>query len=191
MCCSTYLDEIGYLSSYTHSGRYYTLADIPTFDRNDLWRCQAIGFSRFGTLKATLAHRVESADTGCTHAELEALLGLRVYNTLLRLTRAKEVSRELIGGTYLYLSSDQARASQQLVARRQRASPAVPLDQLPAEEVVLRVLVEVVHASSRLPTPSVVAARLSARGEEVAIAQIVRIYEHFQLRPGKKTAGRR
>jgi len=65
------LREIGYLSSYTHTGSYYTLADIPEFDDFGLWRHQAIGFSRFGTLKATVARRAENADTGCTHAELD------------------------------------------------------------------------------------------------------------------------
>jgi len=107
------LKEIGYISSYTHTGRYYTLADIPEFDDCGLWRHQTVGFSRCGTLRATVAHRIEDADTGCTHAELEGLLRVRVYNTLLRLVHAREIHREAIGGSYVYVSIDEERASRQ------------------------------------------------------------------------------
>lgn len=179
------LREVGYLTSYTHTGRYYTLADIPVFDAHDLWRYESIGFSRFGTLKATLVHQVESAEAGCTHGELEALLGLRVYNTLLILARAGKVRRQVIGKTYVYVSIDERRGSQQLDARlRQEAQAAKPV-RLPSEEIVQRVLVEALRASTGLPAPSVVAARLSARGEEVSGEQVRRVYEHFGLEPKK------
>lgn len=182
------LREIGYLSSYTHTGRYYTLVNIPEFDDFGLWRHQAIGFSRFGTLKATVAQRVGSADAGCTHAELEALLRLRVYNTLLQLVHAGEIRRQVIGGTYVYVSIDEERTRRQLDARRRQATQPSPF---PPDDVVLLVIVEALHASDGLPVAPVVAARLSARGEEVAAAQVEQVYEHFGFEPGKKTAAPR
>ncbi len=183
------LREIGYFSSYTHTGRYYTLADIPDFDDFGLWRYQAIGFSRFGTLKATVAYHVQHADAGCTHAELEALLRLRVYNTLLRLVHAGEIHRQAVGGAYVYVSIDGERASRQLDARQ--AAQAVPPSHLLPDDVVLLVVVEALHASDGLPAATVVAARLAARGEDVAAAQVEQVYEHFGLEPGKKTAAPR
>jgi hypothetical protein len=181
------LREIGYFSSYTHMGRYYTLADIPDFDECGLWRYQAVGFSRFGTLKATVAHHTEAAEAGCTHAELEGLLGVRLYNTLLRLEQAGEIRREMISGTYVYVSVDEERASRQLEVRH-RLDAEVGLPQgLPPSEVVLLVLVETLHASEGLPSASVVAARLTAHGEPVEAEQVERVYEHFGLEPGKKT----
>ncbi len=184
------LREIGYFTSYTHTGRYYTLADIPEFDAYDLWRYETIGFSRYGTLKATLAHRVESEEAGCTHGELEALLRLRVYNSLLLLVRAGKVRRKAIGGTYVYVSIDEERAVKQLDARLQQEVQAIRPSRLPSEEVVQLVLVEALHASARLPAPSVVAARLTVRGENVSGEQVKRVYEHFGLEAGKKTAPR-
>jgi hypothetical protein len=179
------LREVGYLTSYTHTGRYYTLADIPVFDAYGLWRYESIGFSRFGTLKATLVHRVEHAEAGCTHGELEALLGLRVYNTLLLLVRSGNVRRQVVGRTYVYVSIDEERGSRQFDARlRQEAQAARPA-RLPPEEVVQLVLVEALHASTGLPAPSVVAARLRARGEEISDEQVRRVYEHFGLEPKK------
>ena len=48
------LTKIGYYSSYSHAGRYYTLRHIPNFDENGLWHFKDISFSKFGTLKATV-----------------------------------------------------------------------------------------------------------------------------------------
>ena len=47
------LTALGYRSSYTHTGRYYTLVSVPEFDADGLWRYQGIGFSRDGTLTST------------------------------------------------------------------------------------------------------------------------------------------
>ena len=75
------LRELDHLTSYTHGGRYYTLRDIAEFDDYGLWAYRSIGFSRFGTLKATTRALVEAAAAGYTHPELEGLLRVRVHNT--------------------------------------------------------------------------------------------------------------
>ena len=48
------LEQIGYLSSYSHRGKYYTLRSIPRFNRYGLWTWHKIGFSRFGNLLKTV-----------------------------------------------------------------------------------------------------------------------------------------
>ena len=182
------LREVGYLSSYSHSGRYYTLASVPAFDEHGLWRFQDVGFSRFGTLRSTIANRVEEIDAGCTHAELEALLRIPVYNTLLKLVRAGEVRREGLERAYLYVSDDPERGAQQLALRQRRVAQEDQVPPLPARETVLRVLVEALHASEGLAPASVVSKRLVACGEGVTAEQVARVYAHFGLEPGKKTA---
>ncbi len=179
------LARLGYFSSYTHAGRFYTLADIPEFDEYGLWRYEAIGFSQRGTLRATVAWRVEEAEAGSTHAELQALLRLQVHNTLLALVRAGAIRREQVAGIYLYVSSDEERATPQLDARRKQAARP---PRLPPVEAVLLVLVEALHASEGLPAAPVVAARLAARGEGIAPEEVERVYSHFGLEAGKKTA---
>lgn len=182
------LVRLSYFSSYSHSGRFYTLASIPEFDKYGLWRFQGVGFSRFGTLKNTIAHRVEETDMGCTHGELEALLHLRVHDTLLKLVRARAVRREEFDSTYLYLSTDPARGAEQLARRQLQAVQDAHASRLPARETVLLVLVEALHASEGLAPASVVSKRLVACGEGVTAEQVERIYAHFGLEPGKKTA---
>src|SRR3990172_1338058 len=58
------LSALGYRSSYTHTGRYYTLRSVPDFDADGLWRYQGIGFSRDGTLKATVWRLVDTSEAG-------------------------------------------------------------------------------------------------------------------------------
>ena len=47
------LKELGYLSSYSHRGKYYTLHEIPDFDEQGLWDWHAVWFSRYGNLVET------------------------------------------------------------------------------------------------------------------------------------------
>jgi len=185
------LKEVGYFTSYTHTGRYYTLANIPAFDSFGLWYHQSVGFSQFGTLKATIVHLVDDAEAGCTHAELEEVLRLRVFNTLLLLVKAGEIQREVIGEAYCYMSVDKEQCSRQIDARRQRVAQEPQPSPIPPDDVVLLVIVETLHASDGLPIAPVVAARLTARGEDVTTAQVEQVFKHFGFEPGKKTVGPR
>jgi len=47
------LKGVGYFTSYSHAGRYYTLRRIPKFDRWGLWAWRDVRFSSHGTLRAT------------------------------------------------------------------------------------------------------------------------------------------
>jgi hypothetical protein len=182
------LAGIGYLSSYTHAGRYYTLAEIADFDEHGLWFHEGIGFSRSGTLKKTAAVLVETSEAGRTHPELEALVRVRVHNSLLGLVEEKRLVRERIGRRYLYVSADATRGAEQLERRQERLVAIMPIPAgLPAE-VIIAVLVEALHASQGLAAAAVVAARLVARGQDVTAEQVVRVYAEFGLEPGKKTA---
>ena len=55
------LKELSYRSSYSHRGRYYTLAEMPQFDPHGLWSFQAVWFSRWGSLVTTLEALVVGA----------------------------------------------------------------------------------------------------------------------------------
>ena len=181
------LKEVGYLSSYTDAGRYYTLVGIPEFDEDGLWFRHGVGFSRAGTLKQTVAALVEAADTGLMHRELEARLRVRVHNTLLGLVRAQRIGRERVGGQFVYVSAETGRLAAQLACRRvmvdgaPRAAPPLPT------ELVIAVLVEVLHSCMGLAPSAVIARRLATRGEAVTAEQVQRIYTEHGLVAGKKT----
>ncbi|MBI4865447.1 MAG: hypothetical protein HY816_00705 [Candidatus Wallbacteria bacterium] len=180
------LQEVGYLSSFTHSGRYYTLTDIPEFDEHGLWFHQGVGFSRIGTLKGTVVDLVEGADAGKTHPELESLVRVRVHNTLLELLRERRIGRERLDRLYLYVSANETRAAEQVDRRHQVVATGVDEAEPLPVELVIAVLVEALHASEGLASGAVVAARLSARGQGVTAEQVEHVYAEFQLVPGKK-----
>lgn len=179
------MKEAGYLSSYTHAGRFYTLRDIPEFDASGLWHYRDVGFSRAGTLKATLVETLDRSPSGQTHGELRELLRVRVFNTLLDLVRAEMIRREAIAGRgILYVSADKARASEQLV-RRLKAGAATTM---PPSALVIEVLLEILHAATVETTPLEVSQRLNAREVRVTVEQVREVFDRYKL--GRKRGGR-
>src|ERR1035441_10789852 len=57
------LKQLDYLASYTHRGRFYTLAEIARFDDHGLWSHEAVWFSR--DRKST---RLNSSHLGISYA---------------------------------------------------------------------------------------------------------------------------
>ena len=112
------LQKLGYISSCSHGGQYYSLEESAEFDDNGLWRFGPALFSRNGTLLATAESFVAQSDAGYYTTELESLLQVSVKETLLILYRKERVSRESFGGRYLYCSSDPEEKKRQLALRR-------------------------------------------------------------------------
>ena len=166
---------VGYLSSYNKNGRFYTLSDIPEFDARGLWRYQGVFFSKHGTLKATVKHLVEAADSGHTHGELEVVLRVRVHNMLLDLVRSGRIGRELMSSLFLYVSAESERAAVQIRRRRQDSEAEASVRQSvrePARSLVIEVLLEVMHGADLVSDPADIVARLVARGIEASREQV-------------------
>ena len=174
------------MSSYTHTGRYYTLASVPDFDPDGLWRYQGIGFSRDGTLKATVRRLAESAEAGRTQRELQLRLEVRVHNPLLDLVEHKQLRREPIAAEYVYVAAARATAAKQIEQRRALVAAGMATTVPVAPTLEVEVLVEVIHGA-RLPPPdaATVAARLLARGIRASEADVSTVLERHGL---KKTA---
>lgn len=114
------LKALGYQTSYSHRGKYYTLAGIPRFDEYGLWCYRSVWFSRDRTLLATTRRFVEEADDGFTPSELQSLLHVGVKEPLLQLYRQKRVAREKMGGVYVYVSRDSGERRRQRLRRQDR-----------------------------------------------------------------------
>ena len=185
------LKAIGYLSSFNQAGRYYTLTDVPQFDQWGLWFHRKAGFSRAGTLKATVVDLVEGSATGMTPKELLALLKLPVantlYNTLHALRHEARIHRQELAGYPVYVSADPRRANEQLMQRRQVIGHEPSSRLQMSDETVIAVLVEALQSAEVLVSASRVASRLAARGVAVTAAQVAQIFDQFGLAAGKKT----
>lgn len=180
------LSAMGYFSSYSHAGRYYTLRDIPQFDADGLWQYQGVGFSRFGSLKSTVEHMVVEADGGRTHGELNVRLQVRVHNTLLDLVRNRRIGREPFAGQYLYVNPDPKIATLQIAHRGQQEAVLAAAPLPPA--IVIEVLVNLIQGASVHANPYRIAARLATRGISVSPEQVDAVFNKYGV---KKTTGSR
>lgn len=184
------LTSLGYMTSFTHTGRYYTLADLPEFDELGLWFYRDVGFSRAGTLKHTIAIQVEAAPEGRTHSELHHVLRVRLHNTLLGLIRDGHLGRDQLGRVHLYVSADSERAAQQVKRRRELTATLAEALPAPTQEEVVEILVETLRAAPEVPEPGLVAKRLAARGMRLEPRHVEQVFAQHGLAPGKKTAAR-
>jgi hypothetical protein len=174
------LKTIGYFTSYSHAGRFYTLRGIPKFDRLGLWSWRGIGFSSHGTLRATLEFLIDQSEAGKTHQELQRLLGLRVHDTLRSLVQEGTITRERFEHVYIYMSSDTKKAATQVGARRklQALKPAAsaPTDPL----LVIDVLVEVIRHPQK--DAAGIARRLRASGRIVTPKQVEDVFHAYSVK---------
>lgn len=118
------LKALGYLSSYSHRGKYYTLVNIPDFDEMGLWSFHSIWFSKFGNLIETAWELVEEAEMGYTAGELESILHVECKRALLALYKQECVEREKIAGVYVYLSPEPGKQRNQVLLRQDHVAAA-------------------------------------------------------------------
>jgi len=175
------LREIEYLSSYTHTGRYYTLYDIARFDSGGIWFYGDIGFSQNGSLKNTVNYLVHNCDSGKFHSDLERQLRVRVHNVLLDLVKSKQIKRVKFEGQYLYLSTATSRSTEQI---KQRDKLSMPVRRIPvfiSEPMVIEILAEVIRQSKRHPRADQVASALAMRGLPIAENDVMTVFDHYDI----------
>lgn len=168
-----FLAEVGYFSSFTHNGAWYTLRTTPQFDQDGLWFHQGIGFSRSGSLTRTLVELISLSPAGMTAEMVGGKLHCRCHSMLVQLTRNRKIARQRVGHAHLYLAADSHTADLQ---RQALPVPHVP-PPLPAEIVVL-VLVAFIRTPEATFEQLASAIKLG-RGVAIKAAQIEKIFlEH-------------
>jgi hypothetical protein len=119
------LKFLDYLSSYTHRGRFYALRETARFDSAGLWSHEAVWFSRFGTLVATIENFVNLSPRGWFADELADALHVEVQDPLHDLVRTGRLHRVEVTGRFLYTSADSRQYRDQL--RTRQTAQSVPL----------------------------------------------------------------
>jgi len=137
------LAEHGYYSSYNHSGKFLTIPELAQFDSHGLWTYKTARFSRYGTLKETVACLAQSSPQGMTHEELAGLLAVRVHNTLLQLTREGILRRQRMGPTFVYLHAQRPSRSEQV--RQRRATLAARPTVRPTSQQTIATLLQLIQ----------------------------------------------
>ena len=129
------LQEISYVSSYSHCGKFYTLEALADFDARGLWTCRGIHFSRFGSLIDTAEQFVARSDRGLLASELMGELQVQVKEPLIKLVTSRRLTRETVAGQYVYYATDSSKRKDQRLQRRSYGTAeALPFTRDPLAE---------------------------------------------------------
>ena len=176
-----FLTQVGYYSSFTHNGGWYTLRSIPRFGQEGLWFYSDIGFSRAGSLTNTLVDLTTRSVVGMTAEQLGAKLRCRCHSVLVQLCRQGRLQRHKIGYSHVYLALDPDISSVQ-----RQTVESLSVIQLPAEIAVL-ILVEFI----RNPDSSfeqLAKAISRKKSVTVKVTQIERLFDLHGLKKAIRTA---
>jgi hypothetical protein len=114
------LKSLGYLTSYSHRGKYYTLMNIAAFNKQGIWSYRSVWFSAQGNLCNTVKHFVTQSEAGWSAQELGNILHVEVKRPLLQLCISKDIYREKSSGVYVYYSTLPDVQRMQLLMRREK-----------------------------------------------------------------------
>jgi hypothetical protein len=174
------LKQTGYFRSYTHNGKWYTLRDSPSFNAEGLWwHRQDIGFSKHGSLIATIVYLVARSAAGLSARELGEKLHHPCHALLTNLHKNQVLDRIKVGGEFRYLADEEP------INRRQREQTAVVALTSPTASLATQAAVWVLVEHIRNPALSFeqIAARLlEQRAVAVAPESIQRFFQEHDLK---------
>ncbi|MDA3896821.1 MAG: hypothetical protein PF482_11825 [Desulfobacteraceae bacterium] len=111
------LSMLDYISSYSHSGKYYSLKRIARYNKYGIWSYKSALFSKNGTLKKTIEFLIDSSAKGYSASELNSILKVKVEDTLLELIKNKIVTRKKTSGIFIYYSGTRNLSKKQELTR--------------------------------------------------------------------------
>ena len=130
------------IRSYDHNGRYFSLEKLARFNSMGIWEYSNIHFSKFGTLKNTLAAIINNSSQGMDTSQIKDVLGMDTRSFLFQYKDVSGIKREKFGSHYVYFSSEPGQFSKQLSNRKQGL---VSMVQAPLEgTAAISVLVETI-----------------------------------------------
>ncbi|OEU55527.1 MAG: hypothetical protein BA871_08510 [Desulfuromonadales bacterium C00003096] len=172
------LSEHGYISSYNFNAKYYTLIDIPVFDKNGLWSYRKVRFSKCGSLTNTVIELIFNSRSGLEKNELQKFLGVNPIPILSKLYHKGKLNRKKVDGLFVYLQTDEDGQQTQLSNRRADTIKSSQ-ERLPEPERIIAVLVELIQRVELQPQQ--LARRLARKGIQITLAEIQAILQHYQL----------
>jgi len=169
----------GALRSYNCNGKYFSLPAVAQFDSFGIWRFQDIAFSRFGTLRDTVAHLVRNSPSGLTIHELSELLSVNAYSFMSQFRNDSRLKREKWTGRLVYFCSEH----DILIAQRRERSKTQPPPPLPSDAQSVVILVTLLkHPNASLEE---IVRTISLDYKGIDISMVERLLEFHGLE--KKT----
>ena len=179
------LKKLDLVTSYTHAGQYHALRSAARFDADGLWFFEQAGFAKHGTLKNTLIQIIDNAPAGMTQKELKSLLRIKVQNALTHLVQSHALERQLLPTSfYVYLSEDKHKAADQL-QRRLAIHHKAPEGVLPAESLIIEILLELIRAPGCRADANELGHQLRKRGLVLGDRDIVYVLAYYDIKKNR------
>ncbi len=183
------LNAHGYITSYNCNAKYYTLADIPLFDKYGLWTYENICFSKYGSLTNTVKTLVCISPSGLTKDELYKLLGVNITPILTTLYRQGKIYRKKVNtiASFIYFQPNKDDWEKQSSKREDEILQKTGYKLgLPEPERIIAVLVEIIQRHQVQLQPQQLSRRLSRKGIKISTSEIDEIFLHYQLTKKKR-----
>lgn len=164
-------------TSFNHNGRYYTLPEVPQFDKNGIWKYQAILFSKYGNLKQTIIQLVKQSATGLSAREIAQIVELSSNSSFLsQLQNYSGIRREKHWGRFVYFS-DEA----EVYNRQKQKCISYPqgVVRFPSDTEAVMILVQFI----KHPHISIegLAERITQQGRSIEASVIRSFLQHHEL----------
>jgi len=159
-------------TSINKNGRYYTLPEIPVFDKDGLWKYQTILFSKHGNLKQTIVALITDSQKGLSAVEIAKLVDLVPNSSFLsQFKDVPGVKREKHQGRYIYLSD-----SPQIYTRQKQEWTTIVF---PSDAQAVVILVQLI----KYPDSSIeqLSGHVSGQGQPLEPATIRRFLQFHDL----------
>lgn len=143
-----HLEPLNYISSYSNSGKYYTLRGTTWFNKQGICRYESICFCKDGTLKELSKRLVEESESGFVASELQKIVTIKVDDVLLALLKEKRLVREKQGDEYVYFSNstsirrDQQHHRREALAGLGKAQPSLLMHELKAAIILFYAILD-------------------------------------------------
>lgn len=113
------LREYKYISSLNQKRKFITLSTTPKYNENGLWEHRGAIFSKWGGVKETIVHLVNSSSMGLTPSQISGLLKTTVTPQLLDCLKEKKITRMRFGRNQVYFSVDKSVSKLQIEKRKE------------------------------------------------------------------------
>ncbi len=114
------LRELDYITSYSHSGKYYSLERIARYNQHGIWSFQSAMFSKVKSLKKTIEFQINNSKKGFSASELHKILKVKVEDVLLELVKNNTITRKKMYGLYIYYSTVSNLKKEQELTRKDK-----------------------------------------------------------------------
>jgi len=174
-----FLKQLGYFSSFTHNSKQYALSSTPSFNKDGLWFCDGVGFSKHGNMKQTILYFVDASPQGLSAKELEEKLSIPCHAVLSHLYKGGTIDRDKGEKGFVYLSADARKKRRQSACLRSRIDRKREPESLSAQAAIY-VLTE--HIKNPRATFEELSRAVAKKQAIAAPEAIARLFEEHDLK---------